>query len=295
MPIVLTQDNYYSHQADVDYMSVSQFKDFAGTLAVPACESAALARFNGTREKESSTSMLVGSYIDAYFEGGLDDFVVDNMDALCTKASVKKYLEGTGPLELLAEFRKADAIIARLVRDPVFRSFTSGETQRIMSADLFGISWKIKMDFYFDGEKIVDMKIMKDAKPLWSPLLFRKVDFIHYWGYDIQGAVYQKVVELRTGRRLPFYIAYGTKEDVTDLGIVEVTQPHLDRALGFVGDGIGHVMALRQGLVVPSSCGTCAHCRETKVLTGPVPIDDIMPAQRPDHDDGSSDAPVQLF
>ena len=37
MGIVLTDENYYSEQANRDYMSVSQFKEFAGTLMHTAC------------------------------------------------------------------------------------------------------------------------------------------------------------------------------------------------------------------------------------------------------------------
>lgn len=298
MPLVLTPENYYSDQANKDYMSVSLFKDFVGTQAHTACELAALQRANGNISQEPTTSLLVGSYIDAYFEGTLDDFIHDNMDFLCTKASVKRYLEGNGQLELLSDFRKAEAIIERVKQDPLFMSFTAGEKQRIMTADLFGILWKIKMDFYFDGEKIVDLKVMKDAKPIWSPLMNQKVDFIHYWGYDIQGAIYQKVVEKVTGKKLPFYIAYITKEDVTDYNIVEVTQPHLDKAFTFVGENIEHVLMVRNGLIPPSACHTCAYCRQTKRLTGPIVIDELMPMAAREifsEETSSFNGPVDLF
>lgn len=296
MSLVLTPENYYSAQANQQYMSVSQFKDFAGTQAHGSCELAALSRMAGTLDEQPTTALLVGSYIDAYFEGALDDFVHDNMDLLCTKASVKRYLEGKGELELLSDFRKADAIIERVSRDKLFMSYTAGDTQRIMTADVLGVPWKIKMDFYFDGDKIVDLKVVRDAKPIWAPLLYRKTDFIHYWGYDVQGAVYQKVVEEVTGKRLPFYVAYVTKEDVTDFNVVEVTQPHLDKAMGFVAEHLPHVMAVRSGVVQPSACNQCEFCRANKVLTSPISIDDLMPAQaQEDADDGSALAPVTLF
>ena len=55
-----------------EYMSVSQFKDFAGTFGHNACEMAAYKNWLNPTEKEWTKSLLVGSYVDAYFEGNLD-------------------------------------------------------------------------------------------------------------------------------------------------------------------------------------------------------------------------------
>ena len=277
MPIALTNDNYYGKQANIDYMSVSQFKDFAGTTAHTSCEATAYRKFIGQYEEAPNKAMLIGSYVDAYFEGTLDQFRDQNMDLLFTKTSIKKFAEGKGSLELYADFAKAENIIERISRDPVFMSYISGMPQVIMTAPLFGAEWKIKMDFYFAGDKIVDLKIMKDMKPIWAPEIGRKVDFIHYWGYDIQAAVYQKVVEIVTGQKLPFYIACATKEDITDYNLIEITQPHMDNALKFVEENLPRVLALKAGTIEPVACGTCPACRMTKKLTGPVTVDSIMP------------------
>lgn len=40
--MVLTAENYYSKEANKEYMSVSQYKDFAGTYGKMACEFSAL-------------------------------------------------------------------------------------------------------------------------------------------------------------------------------------------------------------------------------------------------------------
>lgn len=40
------------------------------------------------------------------------------------------------------------------------------------------------------------------------------MDKLPMWRYDIQGAVYQKGVEIVTGEKLPFYLAVVTKERV---------------------------------------------------------------------------------
>lgn len=271
MPIILTNENYYSAQANLDYMSVSQFKDFAGTTDHTSCEETALLKLKGIIPNPETEALLVGSYIDSYYEGTLDEFIKDHPQIISSTGSTKGQLK--------AAYKKAEAIIERLNQDRLFSAFMSGEKQVIMTGKLFGTDWKIKMDSYHPGDKIVDLKVMKDIKPIWSDTQRHKIDFIHYWGYDIQGAVYQKIVEINTGFRLPFYIAVATKEDLTDFNIIEITQPHLDAALDFVEKRLPKVLAIKNGNLQPEKCGKCVHCMSTKILTAPITIDDIMPAQ----------------
>lgn len=267
MAITLTNENYFSAQADMDYMSVSQFKDFMGTLGHGACEATALAKLRGEIPSVKTTALLVGSYIDAYFEGTLDAFKAENPEIF------KK----TGDKGLKAEYLQAEQIIRRIESDDLFMSYLNGQKQVIMSASLFGVDWKIKIDAYHPGDKIVDLKIMKDMKPIWSDIAHGKMDFTRYWGYDIQGAVYQKIVELVTGKKLPFFIACATKEDATDIEIIEITQPYLDEALKFVETRIGRTIGLKTGKIQPDACNVCAYCRKSKKLTAPITIDSIIP------------------
>ena len=68
----LTNDNYFSKEANLEYMSVSQFKAFE------KCEAAAFAEIKGEWKRPKTTSLLVGSYVDAYFEGTIDKFQKEN-------------------------------------------------------------------------------------------------------------------------------------------------------------------------------------------------------------------------
>ena len=45
--MILTDETYYSQEANLAYMSVSQYKDFAGTYGKKACEEGALAKLYG--------------------------------------------------------------------------------------------------------------------------------------------------------------------------------------------------------------------------------------------------------
>lgn len=74
----LTEENYYSKKADMEYMSVSQFKEFAGTYGKIACEFEALEKLKRQWQEEPSSAMMVGSYVDAYFEGTIDRFKKEN-------------------------------------------------------------------------------------------------------------------------------------------------------------------------------------------------------------------------
>lgn len=52
----LTDENYYSQEANREYMSVSQFKDFSGTYGKLACEYSAKEKLEGRWEDEKTSS-----------------------------------------------------------------------------------------------------------------------------------------------------------------------------------------------------------------------------------------------
>ena len=190
----LSAENYYSQEANIKYMSVSQFKDFNGTYGKVACEFEAIEKMYERWNPEKSTALLVGGYVDAYFEGTLDTYKKENPSIFTQKG------------DLRADYKKADKIIARIERDKYFMKYLSGEKQAIMTGKLFGTEWKIKMDSYIPDVAIVDLKVMSSITDLKWVRDLGYLDFVRYWGYDIQGAVYQKIVEINTGKKLPFFI-----------------------------------------------------------------------------------------
>ncbi len=259
----LTAINYYSKDANKAYMSVSQFKDFAGTYGKMACEFEAIEKMEERWTPEPTTAMLVGSYVDAYFEGSLEEFKKKNPDIFTQKG------------ELKANFKKAEGIIARIERDAYFMRFLSGEKQKIMTGSLFGCDWKIKMDSYIDGVAIVDLKVMASITDLKWVKDIGYLDFVRYWGYDIQGAIYQKIVELNTGKKLPFYIAGATKENEPDIRIIQITQNYLDEAMSMVEANMGRILRVKSGEHEPDKCELCDCCRHHRVLKAPISILDL--------------------
>lgn len=207
--MILTPENYYSPEANFEYMSVSQFKDFSGTYGQVGCEARAMAKLRGEYQEEKTTALLVGSYVDSYFEGpeSLERFKSENPEIFTQKG------------ELRAEYKKADTIIQRIESDEYFMQCMSGEKQVIMTAEIFGIPWKIKIDSYVKDIVITDLKIVESIKKMKWVRDLGYLDFIRFWGYDTQGAIYQETVRQNTGKRLPFYIAAASKEPTTDIEV----------------------------------------------------------------------------
>lgn len=281
--LILTEENYFSEEADKDYMSVSQFKNFAGNTVKSGCEYNGLLLAKKIIRQATTTPLLQGSYVDAYFEGTLDKFKEENKDLLFKK---------TGDKGLKSEFLKSEAIIKRVNDDPEFMKFMSGQKQVIMTGNLFGVDWKIKMDSYFPDDKIVDLKCMRNTEPIWCDKVGSKQHFIMAWGYDIQGAIYQKIVEINTGKKLPFYIAVATKEDIPDIQLIEIDQEYLDMALLFVEENIKRVLDVKNEKVEPIHCGHCPLCKRNKKLSGPIKLSTLIPKSKnfgTDNDDEDAD------
>lgn len=264
--MILTAENYYSQEADREYLSVSQYKKFAGCLGRPGCEAHAMAQLNGEWQDKSTTALMVGSYVDAHFEGTLDLFRAQHQEIFTQKG------------ELKADYKRAEVVINRIERDEYFMAHMAGQKQVIMTGELFGAKWKIKMDSYFPDQLIVDLKTMKSLGDSFYVADFGNMDFIRNWGYDIQGAVYQKIVEINTGKKLPFKIAAASKEEYPDIEIIQVEQSLLDAALEEVAQNVPKILALKRGEYQPVRCERrdCNYCKHTKVLTHSIWSDELL-------------------
>lgn len=261
--MVLTAENYYSREANLEFMSVSQFKDFSGTYGRPACEFEAMSKLNEKWQPEPTTAQMVGSYVDAYFEGTLDSFKEEHPELFKRDGGLK------------AEYVKAENIIARIKRDKYFMKYLSGQKQVIMTGELFGAKWKIKMDSYIPDVAIVDLKVMSSITKLEWVKDIGYLDFVRYWGYDIQGAVYQEIVRQKTGKKLPFYIAAATKEAEPDIRIIHVTDNYLSEAMSVVEANLPRVLRVINGEAEPDRCELCDCCRNTRILDRPISIADL--------------------
>lgn len=251
--MLLNKENYFSKQANAEYWSVSQFKAFN------RCEAAGLAEARGIYEREETDALLIGSYVDAYFSGEIEEFTERNRDKMFSK-------RGGG---LLAKFQAANDMINRVESDPLMNEFLEGDKQVIKTAELFGVPWKIKIDVYHE-DRIVDFKTVRDFGDIFDKGYGWR-SWVEYWGYDIQGAIYQKTEQIATGRSepLPFYLAAVTKERVPDIAVVEIPNHILEAALGLVEAKIERFDLIKSGDVNPIRCEKCNYCKKTKILTQP--------------------------
>lgn len=281
----LTSENYFSPEMQQKYMGVSQYKDFLD------CPARALATIRGEYKEEMTKPMLIGSFVDSYFEGTLDQFkaehpevfnikLVENDDTRAKIAEVMpELLTGTGnwksgaltkareahpefftlQMELKADFIQAEDIIKRIESDELFMEHMSGQKQVIFTAELFGTEWKIKIDSYHPGKQIDDLKIMRSLERIMG------VSFVQHWGYDIQMAVYSEVEAIATGgERLETYLDVATKEEPSDMAIVHIPAWRRKECLSEVEKNMPRILAYKSGELEAPGCGVCPYCRGIK-------------------------------
>ena len=192
--------------------------------------------------------------MDAYFSNEMPEFQA---------AHPEMYNSRTG--ELKKDFIKADEIIARIEQDPLLVHYMSGEKQTIMTGEIEGVPFKIKMDSYLENEAIVDLKIMKDFNKVWSTAYKAYINFVEAYDYDIELAIFQEIVRQKTGGKiLPCYLVCATKENPPDIGLFEIPQETLDKALQTVKNNLPRYLQVSQGKVAPHRCEKCAYCRSSK-------------------------------
>lgn len=262
--MILTADNYYSQEANREYLSVSQYKDFCGSLGKVPCEAQAMAKLAGEWETEKTTALLVGSYVDSYFEGSLEHFKQENPE-IFTKQG-----------ELKSTYKHAEDIIRRIERDACMMQYLSGEKQVIMTGEIAGAKFKVKMDSYIPDKCIVDLKVIKLIKDAFWVRDSGYMDFIQYWGYDIQGAVYQEIVRQNTGKTLPFFIAAASKEKEPDIELIWIDDQRLLEKLLEVESNVSTILRLKDGSMEPVRCEFCDYCKHTKVLKKPIHFSELI-------------------
>jgi hypothetical protein len=275
----LTNRNYYGKSVNQSFMSVSQFKQFQ------KCEAMAMAELRGEYERPRSKALLLGSFVDEILTGTKKSkikFVYDNFSELFQKSSKLSKLDDAGLLTFISDYWsdifnadnkpyseivQALESIERIKKQPLMMKHFKSKHQTIMIGEIAGVPFKIKMDNYKPDEFIADCKYMASLR---SPNLFEPM--VKYWGYDLQGAVYQEIVYQNTGKRLPFYLDIATKETPAHLTVAQINQYDLDEALESVKALAPRYQAIKRGEIPPERCDEydCNYCTETTIITEPV-------------------------
>ena len=79
----LNEKNYFSPENQLKFMGSPQFKSFM------SCEAAALAEVRGEYHEPESDALLIGSYVDSYYSGTLEEFKAETPQIFTQKGELK--------------------------------------------------------------------------------------------------------------------------------------------------------------------------------------------------------------
>lgn len=246
--------NYHSTEANKEFFSVSQFKQFK------ECSAKAMAVLNGEYTEKDSSALLVGSYTHAAFDTPeeFQKLLEENAESIFNRTG-KKY----------AGFQTADDMIQAIRDDPFAMFAMEGEKELIYTAELFGAKWKIKVDsINHERMSFTDLKTTQSLyKRYWSDKYGGWVSFIEAWDYILQMAIYRKVIELNTGTPYTPYIVAVTKEDPPDKAVLHFDAERFQFELDYVEAGMQEMIDIKRGVMDPVRCEKCTYCRKTKKLS----------------------------
>jgi len=266
--VIITEENYFSPEAEAEYMGSSQYRSFCGTIANKGCEAYTIAKIKGDWKEEPSDALLVGSYVDQYYTGDLPKWIAAHPKIMDKKGTKK------------ALFVHADKMCNRADKDDYFLKTVSGGDQVIMTGEFAGLKWKIKIDSYHKGIAIVDLKTTKNIRGTKFVRGFGYVSFVQEWGYDIQMAIYQKIVEINSGEKLPVLLACISKEDEPDIEVIGIDQGRIDQVLSDIEAIAPRIIEVKHGGETPFRCGRCDYCKSTKKLTRPIHYMELLDEDR---------------
>ncbi|WP_085829095.1 PD-(D/E)XK nuclease-like domain-containing protein [Clostridium massiliodielmoense] len=257
----LNKENYFSLDTDKEYFSVSQFKAFR------QCEAKAMAKLNGEWKEKENEAFLLGSYVHAWSEGTLVEFKQNNPQLF------KK--DGT----LYAKYQLGDKMISTLANDLLVERVREGQKEVIMTAELFGAKWKCMMDIYNPDKKVfADLKTTRELhKKYWNDELRIKQNFIEYYDYLLQMAVYAEIERInRAGEEYfqPHIIAVD-KQDPPDKAVIFTGTDFIKDKLLEVETLLPRFIKVKNGKEKPIGCGHCDYCRSIKQLNTILRLEDI--------------------
>lgn len=269
----VTQENYYSQEVNREYMSFHTWLNFHGCDGIIPCEAKAVAELAGEYEEtEENQAFLIGSYVDSWFEGTLEQFKEEHPELFVTR--------GANIGQLKSTYKVAEKMIERCQKDKLFMAYMSGEKQRIFTAEMFGCKWKCKLDSYIPGKCIVDLKTTREMHKQFYVPDIGHVDFISYYGYVYQLAIYREIVRISTGESLPCFIAAVSKSEHPEIKVIHVDDISLYDALTEVKRSCENTSLLDvwRGSVEPIRCKSpnCHYCVDTEVLTNTINYKDLI-------------------
>lgn len=253
--MLLTPRNYFSIEADKEYMSVSQYKNFK------TCEAKALHDLE-IPDETYKESFLQGSLFEALVAGDPILFMAQHYEDIIAK---------TGPTkgQIKKEFQKVVNAAEKFNSQKFFKDIINKcEKQVILTGEIEGIPVKCCLDL-FDREtfSIYDIKCMKDFNEQWSKEDKKYIPWYYAWGYVLQLAVYRLIVKQNFNTE-PKEVALlaASKEEVPDIQALKFDESLLGLELAEFKNNIKHYDNLKKGLEKPIACGVCQFCKQNKTI-----------------------------
>lgn len=253
----LTQDNYHSIAANLEYMSRSQYTGF-----VYECEAKEMVKLTGDWVDVATTAQEVGQYVHSWNAGKQKEFQ-ENHPNMFTKANTLK-----------ADYLVANTMIDCLQNDPFAMSYLEGEKERILTAEMYGAPWKIMMNVHsIPSRRMVDLMTTRSIiGKVWDEAVHGYVSFIELAKAPIKAAIYAEVERLAMGRAAEdwseFMVVAVSKEKYPDKAVFNMTNPtRIAAELATFEANMPRIIALKAGLEAPRRCEKCNYCRSTKVLS----------------------------
>ncbi|WP_430618237.1 PD-(D/E)XK nuclease-like domain-containing protein [Enterococcus sp. DIV1054d] len=262
---ILSDENYYSNEADWQYMSTSQYKSFL------KCEAAALAKLKGEWQPSSDPkALLVGNYVHSYFES------LEVHEAF-KEENKSKMFSSRKPHGLLKDFQIAEQMIDRLIAEDAFLNIYQGEKEAIVIGELFGATWKGKIDcLNLEEGYFVDIKTTKDMhERKWNEEYGARETFLVNFGYVLQMAIYQELILQKFGKHCIPIVAAVSKQTPSEARLITIDEDKMAYELVLLKEKIERIVKVKNGEEKPHVCGVCEYCRGNNRITGFTSMDDL--------------------
>lgn len=251
--MLLDKNSYFSVEANKEYMSVSQFKEFK------SCERRAMAALE-EEFQEDKPAFLEGHLFETILAGDLDLFYMQHPEMVSSKGATKG--------ELKANYKTVVASANRIQREQFLRDIIDKcEKQVILTGEIEGVKVKCCLDLFDkENQKIYDLKCMANFNEQWNKELKAYVPWYIYYGYDLQMAVYREIVRQNFGIVCDTHLIAATKEAIPDIQALKFDSFILKNALNEFCANVKRYDDIKKGLIEPEACGSCSYCKEHKKI-----------------------------
>lgn len=250
----LTNENYFSKEADIEYMSVSQWKLFN------ECEAKALATIQGQEDATYKEAFLEGQLFEELVSGDSKLFIAQHPELISTR--------GATAGQLKSSYAKVVTAAERFNSQKFFIDIIQKcEKQTIITGEICDIKIKCKLDL-FDKEtnSIYDIKCMKDFKETWDKSEKCYKPWYYTYNYVLQLAVYRELVRQNFGEPKEIGLLAATKEEIPDIQALSFDFSLLDIELEEFKNNIKRYDNIKKGIETPVACTLCSYCKEHKVI-----------------------------